>query len=197
MGEASVDQFAEAVAANRRLVAGVAADQWPAPTPCAGWTVRDLVNHVVVGNRLFADVMTGRAASIAEARQAWAGDRLGADPVAAYQEAAEAAVAAFRRPGALAEPVALSFGSVPGPVALHLRIVETLVHGWDLARATGQPPEFPDDVVEQEIQFSRTGLEQLPLPREDGPFAPPQPVDPAAPALDRLAALLGRPIDPA
>jgi uncharacterized protein (TIGR03086 family) len=76
-------------------------------------------------------------------------------------------------------------------VALHLRLTELLVHGWDLAHATGQPTTgLPDDLAEQELAFSRVQLERIPPDRS--PFAPPQPIDDAAPAIDRLAALLGR-----
>jgi hypothetical protein len=65
------------------------------------------------------------------------------------------------------------------------------VHSWDLARATGQPTTgLPEDLAEQELSFSRVQLEKLPPGRS--PFAPPQPVQQGAPAIDRLAGLLGR-----
>ena len=99
-------------------------------------------------------------------------------------------VAAFRAPGALDRPVTVPFGTVPGEAALHLRIVEVLTHGWDLARATGRTVSFPDDVVEQEIAFSRRALPMI--PPERAPFAPSRPVPADAAPLDRLVALLGR-----
>jgi uncharacterized protein (TIGR03086 family) len=74
---------------------------------------------------------------------------------------------------------------------VHLRTVETLVHGWDLARAVGRPAPFPEELAEGELAFSRDLLDRLPAGRT--PFGPPQPVADDAPALDRLAALLGRP----
>jgi uncharacterized protein (TIGR03086 family) len=64
------------------------------------------------------------------------------------------------------------------------------VHGWDLARATGRTVSYPDDVVEQEIAFSREFLGRIPPDRE--PFAPSRPVPADAAPLDRLVALLGR-----
>src|SRR5664280_3461615 len=80
--------------------------------------------------------------------------------------------------------------AVPGIAALYLRIVEALVHDWDLARATGQPAELPDDLPARELTFTRGKLADLP---PDGrPFAPPRPVADDAPAIDRLAACLGR-----
>jgi uncharacterized protein (TIGR03086 family) len=73
---------------------------------------------------------------------------------------------------------------------VHLRVVETLVHGWDLARATGRELDVPAQVAEAELAFSRDLLGRLPAGRT--PFAPSRPVADDAPALDRLAALLGR-----
>jgi uncharacterized protein (TIGR03086 family) len=88
------------------------------------------------------------------------------------------------------ETFTVPFGTVPGSVALHLRITELLVHGWDLAAATGQPARFPEDLAEQELAFTRGALASVPAGRS--PFGPPQPAPPGATPLDQLAALLGR-----
>jgi uncharacterized protein (TIGR03086 family) len=76
---------------------------------------------------------------------------------------------------------------------LHLRITELLVHGWDLARATGQPAHLPDDLAEEELAFAR-GPHAPDVPRTGHPFGPVQPCPDDTPAIDRLAAYLGRPI---
>jgi uncharacterized protein (TIGR03086 family) len=73
---------------------------------------------------------------------------------------------------------------------LHLRITELLVHGWDVADATGQVVLFPDDLAAQEVAFSQAKLADLPPDRR--PFDPPQPIADDAPAIDRLVACLGR-----
>jgi uncharacterized protein (TIGR03086 family) len=185
---ATVEQLDSVHATMRPLVAAVGSDQWTAPTTCGDWDVRALLAHVVGGNRVFAAALGG--APLEQARRVLAGDPLGADPDAAYAEAAAAVAAALRAPGALERPVTIPFGTVPGAVALHLRIVEVLVHGWDLARATGRTISFPDDVVEQEIAFSREFLPRVPPGRT--PFAASHPVPDDAAPLDRLVALLGR-----
>jgi uncharacterized protein (TIGR03086 family) len=190
-----VDQLAGALDVAEDLVAGVPDDRWDAPTPCADWTVRDLVNHLVGGNLLFAGVLGGEPTpSLEELGRGQGVDRLGDDPVAAFRVAADTLLAAFRQPGALEQVVTVPVGTVPGIGALHLRLVETLVHGWDLARATGRPPGFPEALAEQELAFSRAKLADVPPGRT--PFAPPQPAPDDAPALDRLAALLGRDVGP-
>ena len=82
----------------------------------------------------------------------------------------------------------------PGPWtergALRLRLVEELVHGWDLARATGGLMTVDDEVVESALAFTTDTLSGIDPARS--PFAPPQPVDESAAPLGRLVALLGR-----
>lgn len=193
MNENPVGQLREALDAVDGIVAGIRGDHWDARTPCTEWTVRQLVNHLVAGNRLVAAVLAGAAPPpLAELRSRQAVDQLGADPVAAYRESADAVVEGFAAPGRLERPVEMPVGTVPGMVGLHLRVVETLVHGWDLARATGQPHRLPEDLAEQELAFTIANLPRVPAGRS--PFAEPQPVADDAPAVERLVARLGRPV---
>ncbi|RZU50126.1 uncharacterized protein (TIGR03086 family) [Krasilnikovia cinnamomea] len=173
MSEPTVDQLADVVERTGRLIAGITPEQWTDPTPCAEWDVRALVTHIVGGNALFAAQLSGETGT-----------------PEGYGDSADRMLAAFRAPGALDKVVTVPFGQVPATIALHLRLADLMVHGWDLARATGQRADYPDDVVEQALAFSRSAL---PLVRkQDGPFAPSEPVDDDAPVLDRLAAFLGR-----
>lgn len=180
-----VDDLAAVLDSTSALVAGVS--RWDAPTPCPEWTVRELVNHLVLGHRLFAAVLRGEEGGSLDPRSS---DALGDDPVSAYRDAVAGLLAAFRQPGVLEQVFEVPAGAVPGIAAVHLRIVEELVHGWDLARATGQETKFEDAIVEREIAFSAAKLADLPAERS--PFAPPVPVAEDAPPLDRLVALLGR-----
>ncbi|MGY1590779.1 TIGR03086 family metal-binding protein [Geodermatophilus sp. SYSU D00708] len=191
MTDAPLAPLATALDGTGQLVAAVTPDQWDAPTPCTDWTVRRLVNHLVGGNRLVVRVLRGeplppldqlgRRASV---------DQLGEDPAASHRDSADQLLAALREPGVLERAHTLPAGTLPGPALVRLRTVETLVHGWDLARATGRPAPFPDELAERELAFSRDLLGRLPEGRQ--PFAPPRPVAEDAPAIDRLAALLGR-----
>ena len=168
------------------LVSRIEPEHWSLPTPCSEWTVRGVVNHLVVGHLRFTSALDGGPPP-SDA------DLLGADPVGAYRSSADAMVAAFRVDGALDRPVTIPAGTLPGLVACELRVVEALVHGWDVARATGLPLSFPDDLVGASLGFSRSQLSRLPSGRTR--FAPPQEISDDAPPLDRLAALLGRSID--
>jgi uncharacterized protein (TIGR03086 family) len=183
-----ITRLAGVVPVTGHLVGTIAPGQWGLPTPCPDWTVREVVNHLVLGHRRFAAAVTGGSPPDP------ADDLLGSDPESAYWSSAEAMLAAFRADGALERPVTIPAGTLPGSVACELRVVEALVHGWDLSRATGLPLEFPADLVAESIAFSRVQLGRVPADRT--PFGPSRPVADDAPALDRLAALLGRSVTP-
>ena len=175
-----------AIAGTDRLIAGIRADQWSAPTPCTEWDVRALVTHVTSGMLNFAALVRG------EPRPDGTADHQTDDPVAAYRSAAAAMCAAFGAPGALDQIYPSPIGPAPGSVLVHLRITELLVHGWDLAHATGQPADLPADVTEGELTLWRAQFtDGLPAGL---PFAPARPVAAHAPAIDHLAAFLGRPV---
>lgn len=191
---APIDDLAVVLGVAGDLIGGIRQDQWSAPTPCPEWDVRELVNHMVIGHRLFAGILRGEAAVAPGALDPKVSGTLGDDPVAAYRDVAEDLLAAFKRPGVLEQVFQVPVGVVPGIAAVHLRAVEDLVHGWDLAQATGQRSRFPDDIVERELEFTRGKLADVPPERT--PFAPPRPIRDHAPPLDRLAALLGRSVTP-
>jgi uncharacterized protein (TIGR03086 family) len=180
-----VDRIEAVLGATGRLVAGVGADQWGAPTPCAGWDVRTLVNHLVGGLRIYTAELSGT-----DAGQEHEDDWLGTDPAGAYRGAARDVLAAWRSPGALSGTVSLSVGRVPAPLAAVIELTEVLVHGLDLAVATGQ-----EDAVDQRQAAAlldlvdRMGVDAFRVP---GVFGPARPAPDAAPAHVRLLALLGR-----
>lgn len=180
------------LSATEEVVTGIGADQWSAATVCADWNVAELLDHLVAGNDQLVAALGGEDAETApDAAQTAAAGEGDEDPVAAYRRSAAGLQRALTAPGVLEQLVTVPFGTVPAPVALHLRITEILVHGWDLARATGQPTtDFPEDIALVELAFSRDALKEIPA--GESPFDSPQPVAASAPGIDQLAALLGR-----
>ncbi len=148
-----------ALEATRRYVVGIDDGQWELPTPCDGWNVRDLLNHIVAGNMWAAELARGR--TIAEVGSAFDGDVVGHDPVAAYDRSAELAASAFEAPSMLDAPCAVSYGPVPGSVYAGHRLIEVFIHGWDLAAATGQPTDLDAHLVDACWEVARPQLELL------------------------------------
>jgi len=136
----------QALESTRAFVAGIGAGQWADPTPCAEWDVRSLVNHIVVGNLWAAELATGH--TISDVGDRLDGDVLGDSPLDAYDDSAEAAGFAFEAPGALEASCAVSYGPVPGSVYAGHRLIDVLIHGWDVAVATGHSPTLAPHLVE-------------------------------------------------
>ncbi len=84
----------------------------------------------------------------------------------------------------------LPFGAVPGAVALGVHTVEAIVHGWDLARATGQPTELDPDLCAVAWQNAKNIDDSFRGPGR--PFGPAVPARSGATDTARLMAWLGR-----
>lgn len=182
----SVQELARVATAVEGLIASVNADQWGAPTPCPGWTVRDVVSHLVGGDQMFAALLNGDPMPGPEA------DPLGTDPVAAYRASSAALQDVAGRPRVLERSCAGPLGDNPtGADLIQLRLADLLVHGWDIGQATGLSAELPesDDLVEGALAFMQTYLaDEL----RGAQFDTPQAAGEAATALERLAAFCGR-----
>ena len=171
-----------------RQVTGIAGDQWDDPTPCTAWSVRELLAHNVVENLWVPPLMAGE--TIASVGDRFDGDLLGAHPARAWTATVEPADSAMEDEGAMERMVHLSFGDVPGAEFAKQRIVDLVVHTWDLARAIGQPEELAPDLVQACLAW---GEEWKPiLDGGSAYFDPPIPSADGADPRTRLLNLLGR-----
>lgn len=127
-------------------VQSIGDDQWRLPTPCAGWDVRALVNHVIGEDRWTPPLFAG--STIEEVGDRFDGDLLGASPKQAWDEAAAEAVAAVQQPGAMERTVQLSFGDTPGEEYAMQLFADHLIHGWDLAHAIGADERLDPELVD-------------------------------------------------
>jgi len=175
------------------VLAAVTRAGYAAPSPCAGWTVRQVGNHLVASLTLLARIAEGEPVPPAEfdTRAMADTDHLGADPAAAFHTAAQRSTAVFRLPDTLARSYPFPPGPTPGIVLANLSLLESLVHGWDLARGAGLPYPADHGVVAavQAFAAQAVGDQQ----RQAGLFAAPIPVGPDAQPLTVLLAHLGRP----
>lgn len=168
------------------LAAAVPQDRMDDPTPCEGFDVRTLLGHLVTTAR--------RPRALADGADPMAFPLVSTDlpdggPAAAY--AAEVAALRAGWSGAegdalLDRTVRVPWGEVPGREALGGYLNETLVHGWDLAVATGQDPEADPDLAEAVLAVAR---KLLPAEMRGGPvpFAPVIESAPDAGPTERLA----------
>ncbi|WP_434599777.1 TIGR03086 family metal-binding protein [Streptomyces sp. A5-4] len=187
MTTASVEDLARACEAVGDLIAEIRPEQWTAPTPCTEWNVRDVVDHLVGMDLVFAAMLDGGPMPERGA------DRLGDDPAGSYRSSSASLQAAFSRPAVLGRSYPGPLGSGTGAERLQIRLYDLLAHGWDLAQATKNPTGLPEDLAERALAFVQV---QFATQARTGRFAEPQPVEKTAPAADRLAAFLGRPVPP-
>ena len=161
------------------VVANITPDQLEQPTPCGGFTVRGVLEHMVGGATAFAAAFRGEEPGEADL----------SDPLGSFQPILGDLVAAIGEPGALDQSVAAPFGQVPGETFARFVALDGLVHGWDLATATGQDYDPPDDVVAAVDEFARGVVDPL---RDGETFGPEvEPPDGATP-IERLVAYTGR-----
>ena len=130
--------LAEATAILGNVLARVADSDWAAPTPCAGWSVRELLNHVVATLTKFSDFAEG----LTDAPRTPPGDMLAPDAYSAYAAARTRALEAW----AGTDPerrCRLPFGDFSAPQAAAIAAFDLLVHAWDLGQALGTGAEPP------------------------------------------------------
>ena len=167
------------------LVEGTAEDRLDNQTPCTEWKVRDLLNHVIGGGHMFAAGLRGD-----EPAGAPPTDLVGDDHRASYKAAIDNFSDALSGTEDLGKPVSLPFGTLPTVAALQLAAGDLLVHSWDLAHATGQSFDPPDDFVQASYDFFKVAVnDDL---RNAGLFAPAIDVAGDADALQKLLAHSGR-----
>lgn len=170
-------------AATRRAVEvarAIPRDQLDRPTPCAEWSVQDVLDHLVDGTR-FLGAALGADAS--------------APPSPATADDLEAGFAdCLER---LGDPDALTLRSVSplgfewsGLDATAGTFMDVLVHTWDLAIATGQDAELDPDLVDACVAMFLPDMPER--GRAAGIIGPAVSVAPDASAQDRLVGAMGR-----
>ena len=170
-----------------RVVAGVAPGQLRGPTPCTEFDVATLAAHMVGVARRIASVGRGAPQEGAVDVSGIADDGLGK----AFDEARQAAFAAWEDDGILAKELVLPFATLPGVMVARVYALELTVHSWDLAVATGQVASLDPALADAVLPVA---MQMLPPEPRGGemPFDPVIAVPETAPSYDRLAGYMGR-----
>jgi uncharacterized protein (TIGR03086 family) len=183
--------LAPATRALADLVRGVRPDQLEGPTPCEATSVGALLDHIEGLSVAFAQAARKTPPPGGSTPPSVDASRLGTDwPERIPQRLAELADA-WQDESAWSGMTEAGGIDLPGEVAGAVAINEVIVHGWDLAVATGQPYSCPDVLIDAARSFVASAVEQNPN-GTPGLFGPPVPVAADAPPLERLVGLAGR-----
>jgi len=139
-------------------VNAVTETQWDDPTPCRDWSVRDLANHVVAEDLWTGPLVRGR--TIEDVGDQFDGDLLGDDPIAAALRAAAEAESAVSETLPSGGKVHLSYGEEEMGEYIRQLAADHLIHGWDLAAATGGDTRLDTALVTEVARWfaDREGL---------------------------------------
>jgi uncharacterized protein (TIGR03086 family) len=179
--------YAQAMQATQSYIAAVRPEQWTGSTPCTEWDVKQVANHLVGENLWAVELLQGR--TIAEVGSRLDGDLAGGDPAAAYTASVRSATLACTPPGAMTATCHLSFGDYSGSDYTAQLFMDTLIHGWDIATATGQDARLDSELVGACLPIAEQLTTQF---RSAGVFGDNLPVAADADPQTRLLALLGR-----
>lgn len=186
------DLNARAVRTSVEIVSAVDSADLDRPTPCAEWTLGDLLAHMTAQHHGFAAAAAGDGGDLSH----WQVHPLGDDAVEAYAAAAERVLAAFADARGLVEgfmlPEFTTSRTFPAAQAIGFHFIDYVVHSWDVGRSLGRPVEFDPEVTDTALAMARA------IP--DGPgrltagaaFRPAVPAPGGAGELDQVMALLGR-----
>lgn len=180
-----LDQLDVIVPRLTAVVDRIAGMQMNDPTPCADFTVHGVLDHMFVGGGTFAQLFRGETPTevTPPAVYGWV-------PAAEFREAMDDLVDAIASPGALERTIPTPVGDMPGETFARFVAVDALIHGWDLARATGQDYDPPEELVQVIDRFARAAIS--PEVRATGMFADPVDAPADASTLERLVAFSGR-----
>ncbi|GLW63427.1 TIGR03086 family protein [Actinomadura rubrobrunea] len=181
--------MAPAAEAAVGVMDAVPADRLDAPTPCPEWDVRALVNHMI----FWSGRIEGAAHKLTPPAEPGQDHdfTVDGDWAGLYAARVRKAAEAWSHPDAWEGTTRLTGEgtAMPAPFVGGILFLECVLHGWDLAVATGQSARFGDDLVRaayaQLDRIADTG-------RKLGAFGPQVPVPESAPLLERLLGLAGR-----
>jgi uncharacterized protein (TIGR03086 family) len=182
----------EAVLASVEVASHVTLDDLGRSTPCEGWTIADLLTHMITQHHGFAAAAEGNGADPA----VWVDHPLQGDPAVAYAAASELVIAAFADPDVLQRSFRLPEISptldFPAAQAISFHFVDYVAHGWDLAKSLGRALDLEPTLLDAAYAIATrvpTGEARL-VP--GAAFRPVVEPPEGAGQLERIVALLGR-----
>jgi uncharacterized protein (TIGR03086 family) len=181
------DEMTDAADAAARTVANVSADQFALPTPDADWDVQALLNHLIVWTSYSLEVRArGESAGDDVTGRDFAGQPGFADD---YRRQLDRALAAWSDPAVWDKSFNMMGSATPAADVAALNLAEMVLHGWDLAAATGQRYQVSDRAAAAALKAVAANAD---LFRQYDGFADPVAVPAGATVLDQVLGLSGR-----
>lgn len=180
-------EMTAAADASSRVVGNVRPGQFGDPTPCTEWDVRTLLNHLILWTSYSLE---RRAHGESVAPELMEKD-FAADPdfAADYRNQLDRALAAWADPAVWDQELNVMGSMTPASDVAALIVAEMVLHGWDLAAATGQSYTVDDNAAAAALAAVEANAD---LFRQYKGFAEPVTIATGAPVLDKTLALTGR-----
>jgi len=169
------------------VLRSVPADAWDQPSPCEGWTVREVAGHaMVVVNNVAARAGVGTMLDAFDGVGVTAGD----DPYETFRQMRTRFIEALDDPASVAIVIESRLGTMTIDEYIEQMYGDTLVHTWDVARGAGVDSTLDPDLVSI-VYASYQARDMGPL-RTPGRYDDARDIDSAAAEQDRLIAFTGR-----
>jgi uncharacterized protein (TIGR03086 family) len=173
-----------------RLAEGVSDEQLADATPCPDYAVRNMLGHLLGLSVAFRDAARKDLGVTTNTSPKAAAPDIGPGWRAELPKVLDELAEAWRDPAAWTGMTRAGGVDLPGAVAAAVATDELVIHGWDLARATGRPYEPDPAALQASYDFLLAAADDP--SRGGGIFGPVVPVAPDAPLLDRAVGLSGR-----
>jgi uncharacterized protein (TIGR03086 family) len=187
LGSGIVDQLSEALLSAAALVDDLPQRSLGLASPCRGWSVLDVINHLAAVTEKFGRFASGTAGPVRELP----GDLVQTQPARRFRDIAEAAASTWREhPSALTAVCVLPFGSFDGATAAGINLFDAVIHQWDIAVGAGI-----DDTISEELAVVALSVAPLLVTRQarlSGHYAAPAFPPASAPPSAQLLAATGR-----
>lgn len=172
--------------ATETVLARIGSTDHDRPSPCPEMTVAEVASHLIGGLRAFAIVGEGGGLSFGPGLD----PDQGSDPLApVFRSAVDRLLTVFAEPGRLDASYDMPWGPTTGFQLIGFELIETVVHGWDIASGLGAELTVEDDVAQATLDGARMWVDDS--VRVPGMFGPEVPANSSTP-LDELVAFLGR-----
>jgi len=182
----STNLLESAIASTRIVLERVDTSQMVVPTPCAKWNVSQLINHIVGGPFYFLGVLAG------EIRANEPTNFSKGNFLQAFNNGSNLCVEAFGHEGVMSEILTLPSTEITGFSFVRVAATDIFVHGWDLARATGQSTDLSPDLAAKLLVAAKIATPPIIRSVSGSPFAPERAAVIGSSEADQLAAYLGR-----